>query len=324
MRVLAVINPVAGRGRALRLWPRLRPHFVRAGWSVSEALSQGPGHAIELVAQGRDYDGFLAVGGDGTSHEVANGILRAQGAGPQFLAPVPVGTANDFAAGMGLPLDPEEAVRALLTGRTRRIDVGRVKDRFFLAIAGCGFDAEVARQVNVWPKLFGGKVTYVAGIFHKLATFRPVPAEVTVDGRVWVHPLFMLAAGNLPAYAGGLRMCPDARPTDGLLEVVLVRDVARWEVVRLLPRLLDGTHVRHPKVAVVQAREVSVRAQVSLAVHADGEFLGFTPARFTCHPQALDVLVPVPAAEAYPLPGRAAHPVTGVPGLTVRGSGTRP
>jgi len=318
VRVLAVINPVAGRGRALRLWPRLRPHFVRAGWSVSEALSEAPGHAIELVAQAQDYDGFLAVGGDGTSHEVANGILRAPDAGMRFLAVVPLGTANDFAAGIGLPLHPEEAVRALITGRTRRIDVGRVRDRFFLAIAGCGFDAEVARRVNAWPKLFGGKVTYVAGIFHKLAMFRPVRAEITADGRVWVQPLFMLAAGNLPAYAGGLRMCPDARPTDGLLDVVLVRDVARWEVVLLLPRLLDGSHVRHPKVAVVRAKEVSVRAHVPLAVHADGEFLGLTPVQFTCHPQALDVLVPVPAVEARPLPHRAAEPARLTTGFTVR------
>ncbi|MDR5709349.1 MAG: diacylglycerol kinase family lipid kinase [Armatimonadota bacterium] len=306
MKVLAIINPVAGRGRARKLWPRLRAHFVQAGWSVEEVYSTGRGHAVELAASALDCDGILAVGGDGTCNEVANGLLRASSAPARFLAPLPVGTANDFATCMGVPGEPEAAARALVGGRLRRIDVGWVNGRFFLTIAGCGFDAEVARRVNQWPKLLGGKGMYVAGIFHQLAAFRPVRMEISMDQRVWIQPTFMLAAGNLPCYAGGLRMCPEARPDDGWLEVVLVREVSRVEVVRLLPRLLDGSHVRHPKVEVMRAKEVEVRSIIPVAVHADGEFVGTTPARFTIHPQTLEVLLPVSVAERVPL--RAAQP----------------
>lgn len=262
---------------------------------------------MELAASALDYDGILAVGGDGTCNEVANGLLRTSNhAACRFLAPLPVGTANDFAACMGVPGQPDAAARALVGGRPRRIDVGWVNGRFFLTIAGCGFDAEVARRVNGWPKLLGGKVMYVAGIFHQLATFRPVRMEISTDQRVWIQPTFLLAAGNLPCYAGGLRMCPEARPDDGWLEVVLVREVSRTEVVRLLPRLLDGSHVRHPKVEVVRAREVEVRSAIPVAVHADGEFVGTTPARFTVHTQALWVLLPASTAERVSL--RAAQP----------------
>jgi len=306
VRVLAIINPVAGRGRAGRLWPRLRAYFLQAGWRVEEVYSEGRGHAMELAASALDCDGILAVGGDGTCNEVANGLLRASRSSFRFLAPLPVGTANDFATCMGVPADPEAAARALVSGRPQPIDVGWVNGRFFLTIAGCGFDAEVARQVNAWPKLLGGKVMYVAGIFHQLATFRPVRMEITTDQRVWIQPTFMLAAGNLPCYAGGLRMCPEARPDDGWLEVVLVREVSRTEVVRLLPRLLDGSHVGHPKVEVVRAREVEVRSAVPVAVHADGEFVGITPARFTVHTRTLEVLLPASAAERVPL--RTAQP----------------
>ncbi len=308
VRVLAIINPMAGRGRGVRLWPRLRHYFLQAGWSVEEARSTGRGHAMELAASARDYDGILVVGGDGTCNEVANGLLRTSASPPRFLAPLPVGTANDFATGMGIPADPEAAARALVCGRTRRIDVGWVNGRFFLTIAGCGFDAEVARRVNEWPKLLAGKGMYLAGIFHQLLTFRPVRMEIATDARVWIQPTFMLAAGNLPCYAGGLRMCPDARPDDGWLDLVLVREVSRGEVVRLLPRLLDGSHIGYPKVEVARAREVTVHSAVPVAVHADGEFVGTTPARFTVHAGTLEVLLPVPATERVPLRVRAAQP----------------
>ncbi len=307
MRVLAVINPTAGWGRALKLWPKLRPYFLAAGWALDEVYSLRRGHAAELAASALDYDGILVVGGDGTCNEVANGLLQTSSR-PRFLAPLPVGSANDFALCMGVPRDPQAAAQALAYGRTRRIDVGCVNGRVFLTIAGCGFDAEVARRVNAWPKVLRGKAVYVAGILKELVAFRPVPMEIRADTRVWIQPTFLLAAGNLPCYAGGLRMCPDARSDDGWLDVVVVREVSRVEVVRLLPRLLDGSHIRYPKVEVVRALEVTVQSDRPVALHTDGEFVGTTPARFTVQARALDVLLPVSPVESVPLHTRVSQP----------------
>jgi len=294
VRTVAVVNPVAGRGRAVRAWPRLRDRLVSAGWRVEEVRSEAPGHAVELAAQGArsGADVVLAVGGDGTANEVSNGLARCGALGSVALGVVPLGTANDFAACLGMPLDAGRAVEVLLSGRRRRVDLGRVNNRWFVNVAGVGFDAEVARWVNLRRRWVRGTTMYVAGIFRTLVRYRPTEVDVWLDGVPWSARAFLVAVGNAPAYAGGVRMCPDARPDDGELEVVRIGDIRKLEAFRMLLLLYRGAHLGHPKVARAAAREVVVDASIPLAVHADGEPVGTTPARFRVQPGALEVLAP--------------------------------
>lgn len=294
VKAVAVVNPVAGRGRAARRWPQVRERLVAAGWSVDELWSEAPGHAVELAAEAArsGVDVVLAVGGDGTANEASNGLARSGALGSLSLGLVPLGTANDFAACLGIPLDVEGAVKVLASGRRRRVDLGQVNDRWFVNVAGVGFDAEVARWVNRRSKLVRGTAMYVAGIFRTLLRYQPTEVEVRLDGVPWNARAFLVAVGNSPAYAGGVRMCPDARPDDGELEVVRIGDVRKLEVFRILPLLYAGRHLSHPKVARAAAREVVVEARIPLAVHADGEPAGTTPARFRVQPGALWVLAP--------------------------------
>ncbi|HEV8340320.1 MAG TPA: diacylglycerol kinase family protein [bacterium] len=293
MRALAVINPAAGGGRAGKVWPAVRPRLIAAGWHVTDVTGAGP-QAVQHAEIGarEGYEVILAVGGDGTAHWAANGILRAGVSAPPALGVVPAGTGVDFAAALGLPKNTSGAVDALLRGGRRRIDVGRMNALHFLTIGMVGFGAEVARQINEWPRPLPGPVMYIAGVLKMLVAYNPTEMEVTLDGVPRRERLFMVAVGNSHRAAGGMKLCPGAAPDDGLFEVVLIGDVTKGEVLRLLPKTFSGGHIGHPKVQVVTASAVTIDSTAPLAVQGDGELAGTVPATFTVIPQALEVLAP--------------------------------
>ncbi len=292
--IFAIVNPVAGGGRGYRAWRAIRPALRTAGRSVEEAVAQHERQAWELAEQaardGRDI--VLAVGGDGTIHEVLNGLLRGHPERPPALAVIPGGTANIFVRALGLPRDPDAAARLLLSGSRRRIDVGQVNDRYYATIAGVGFDAEVVYRARRWPRWLGGKVRHVGAALGTLAFYRPVAARVRIDGQEQVVPLYFLAAANTNWYGIGINVAPHARVDDGRLSVVYVTDVGRLEIFRVLLQTFSGRHLGHRKVGHAFAREIHVESDVLLPVHADGEPVGRTPARFRCVPGALEVIVP--------------------------------
>jgi diacylglycerol kinase (ATP) len=289
MRVCAVVNPTSSGGRARRQWQQIRPILAEAGWQIEDTVSERPGHA-EALAAATQAQTVLAVGGDGTAHEVANGILTARRG--TTLAVLPVGTGNDFARAMGLPRDPFAAAAALVRAKARVIDVGEVNGRYFLTVSGAGFDGEVARRVNAWPKVFGGVAMYALGIITTLATYRPVEVTITFDGSETHERLFLLAVGNTAWNAGGMWLVPAARPDDGVLHAVIAGPLTRLETLRVLPKVFTGGHLGHPKVRQIQAREIRITGAIPLAVQADGESVGTLPAAYRVHPNALTVLAP--------------------------------
>ncbi len=289
MRAHAIVNPTAGGRRGVRLWRRVLPILHEAGWDVTESFSDRRGHAEELAAASTAAV-VLAAGGDGTAHEVANGLLRSRRRAAMGV--VPIGTGNDFARGIGLPRDPLAAAAVLVAARPREIDVGEVNGRYFLTIAGTGFDGEVARQVNDWPKWFGGTAMYVLAILKMLATYRPADVEIMVDGAAQRERVFLIAVGNTAWNAGGMWTVPPARPDDGLLHAMIAGPLTRLETLVVLPRVFSGRHLAHRKVRVVAGREIRVTGVAPLAVQADGESVGTIPAIFTLHPRALLVLAP--------------------------------
>jgi len=289
MRVHAIVNPTAGGGRGARIWPRVRPILREAGWDVTESTSERRGHATELANSSR-ADIVLAVGGDGTANEVVNGLLASRRR-PAF-GVIPVGTGSDFAHALGVPRDPIAAAGALVMARPRPVDVGKVNGRYFLTIAGAGFDGEVAQQVNTWPKILSGTAMYVLGILKVLATYRPVDVEITLDGALLRERLFLIAVGNTAWNAGGMWTVPAARPDDGIFDVVIAGPLTRLETLAVLPKVYSGKHIGHPKVRQARAYEVHVSGVTPLAIQADGESIGRLPATFTSHRAALTVYAP--------------------------------
>jgi len=293
-RPFVILNPVAGRGRVLRVWPTIRPLLRADGLDWEEVVAERPMHAWALAqeAAARGHDPIISVGGDGTTHEVVNGILRGRPEHPPALGVVPLGTANDFARAIAMPHDPRAIAEVVLRGTVRRIDLGRVNDRYFVTISGVGFDAEVAALVNRWPRWVRGSSLYLAGILKTLGTFRPVEAHLTIDGSEQTQRILLLAAGNSSWYGGGMYMCPHARIDDGELAIVFAKDLTTLETLMVLPRVFSGTHLSHPKVVHMNARHVQVTSATPIAIHADGESVGQVPATFQIVPSALEVLVP--------------------------------
>lgn len=299
-RIFVIVNPVAGRGRGRRAWTVVGPALRDAGIRYEETFEEEPGQAIPIAedATRAGYDVIVAVGGDGTVHEVVNGIMRAGGKEQPAVAIIPGGTGNDFARALGVPKDPLAAGRLLLSGARRRVDIGQVNERYFVGISGVGFDAEVAAKVNRWPKWVGGTTVYVAAILSMLVTYSLAPTRIVLDGREERLRLFLLAAANTPWYGGGMYMAPHARADDGYLEVITARDLGKLETLGLLPKVFSGAHLGHRKVAHQAVREVRVESDVRLSIHADGETVGQVPAVFRAVPGAIEVIVPDAGREA--------------------------
>lgn len=290
MRILFLVNPAAGKGRAKRLWEQAAPRL--SGLGDFDVLYTGaPGEATRMArdAAERGYDRVAAVGGDGTINEVMNGLAGTDAA----LAVLPGGTGNDYAHCTGLPVDMYEAGRVALLGDSRLVDVGHLSTgKYFLSVIGAGFDAEVAANVNKVPKYFGGTIPYMAGILKTLWQYAPREMEIEIDGRLLSQKTFLVAVGLAASFGGGMRITPDAVVDDGLFDVCIAGDVGKAEVLRLVPLIYKGTHVTHPKVRMTRCRDIAIRSNTPTAIQAEGELIGNLPIEITLLPRYLRLACP--------------------------------
>jgi len=281
-RFYAIVNPTAGRGAARRAWAVVRPILAESGAEVEMAESTRHGHAAELAeaAARAGWPAVVALGGDGTVHEVANGVLRASDGRAESAAAlgvVPVGSGNDFALLATLSRDPAEAARRLLGGE-RRVDVGRVRvggagERWFTNGVGVGLDARVAVEANR-NRRFRGIAIYLWALARVLRTFDPPLVRVEMDdGEVMERPLTLVTVGNGGRHGGGFWICPDAVIDDGLLDVCVCDGLSTLQILRFLPKTIRGTHVGASCVHMRRVRRVRVTSAAPLAVHADGEIV---------------------------------------------------
>ena len=286
-----IVNPVAGRGRATSAEPVIVEVLRDRGVTdASVVRTEAPGHATALAeeASREGWTPVVGVGGDGTLQEIANGLVRS--GGDSVLGAVPAGAGNDFGRSMGLPSDTRQAVEEALGGPVRTIDLSHCGERYFLNAGGVGFDAEVARAVTHAPRaLRFGSVPYVVYVLRELVRHRKHDLTVEVDGEVIERRSLFVAVANGPFYGGGMMICPEARRDDGMLDVRVVGEMPRREVLRLLPKVFSGGHVGHPLVDYRRAAVVRVGGD-STWVHLDGEPQGTVPVEFRAEPGALRVV----------------------------------
>jgi len=272
----AIVNPTAGRGAAARVWPVVREVLAERGARVQLAPTRGRGHATELAQEAATagWPVVVAVGGDGTVHEVVNGLMRASAAGEApALGIVPVGSGNDFALLAGIPRDPAEAARRIASGTERRVDVGRVGERWFTNGVGVGLDARVAVEANR-SRRFKGIGIYLWALAKVLRGFTPPVMRVEIDGtEVLERPMTLVTVGNGGRHGGGFWICPSARLDDGLLDVCVCDGLSKPRILRLLPKVMRGTHAGESCVHMRTARRVRIASESPVAVHADGEIL---------------------------------------------------
>jgi diacylglycerol kinase (ATP) len=266
-------------------------------------LSERPGQLTELTRRAIENGATLlvVVGGDGTVHEVVNGVLAGATNGEVELAVLPRGTGKDFVRSLRIPSGVEAAIEVARDGRARNLDVGRASYRawdgsdaqaYFANFGGAGISGAIARRANRSSKALGGRVSFFAATIAVFASWKSAHVTVEIDGARRSGDMFEVLVMNGDYAAGGMWVTPEAEPDDGKLDVLLIGDITKADFVRTFPKIYRGKHLSHPKIDVLHGRAVEVDAEPAVPIVLDGEQPGTTPARFEVVPGALRVRVP--------------------------------
>ena len=326
---ILIANPISGKGHAKNVAERAYIALTESGAQGHLTFTSASGDA-KRFAQEAVSDGVrsvIACGGDGTLHEVVNGIATVPDV---TLGVLPCGRGNDFAAAIGVPLKPEAAIATLLSGTPIRVDLGccyqnshqltgnsrqlkggaiepapsltdnrqPTTDNYFATIATCGYDTEVSRRAAKGTPLFAGTASYAYAAVETL--FYYDPPFVRLEGDFGVHegPLLLAATGITSRYGGGFQIVPNARIDDGLFDVCIIRPVSSLTVLRLLVTLFWGGHVSHPAVSMHQTRTLTIETDPPMLLYADGEPMCETPVTIEIIKEGLTVMAPSPFSKS--------------------------
>lgn len=301
--LLFIVNPAAKNGASLKKWRRLHkrighiPHEVK----FTEHALHAKRLAQEAAEKATGRIVIVAVGGDGTMHEVMNG---AAGFPDAVCAFIPVGSGNDFARGYRLPARPGSCMRkilAMLSEEEQRYDAGYYYSRrelgYFINSLGAGFDAAVSKRANSAPikkylnKWSLGKLVYPISLVGELFRYTPSTLAITIDGVLHIYErVWFAVVSNQPFYGGGMKISPHANPADGRLNVLVVHGLTRIKLLFMFASVFWGGHTRFKEVAVHDGRRIRINTDRPVPIHADGESAGSTPVQIEVKPLAWSML----------------------------------
>lgn len=298
-----IANPAAGGGSVGRRWPRIEQLLQEMGFSYSVYFTERRGHAVRLaediILKGGRY--LLGIGGDGTNHEIANGILGQPfvPSAEVYYALLPVGTGNDWARQYKIPFDPAKRLERLKSPTTTFQDAGLVhyfsdgkaEKRYFVNVAGMAYDGFIGKKLMERPAQ--NRLHYLLMVAQYLMEYRLTGAQITFDGQLVEDDFYTINIGLCRFSGGGMQLVPHAIPDDGLFALTYARRLQKMEVLLQTSRFYNGTLLQHPKIGSAQARSISVlqTGKSPTLLEADGEFLGETPAEFTLLEKALRVVL---------------------------------
>jgi diacylglycerol kinase (ATP) len=296
-----LVNPASANGSTGRRWPELARRAAAAGLRGDALLSERRGHLGELAREAalRGATRLVVVGGDGSVNEVANGLTGI--AEPPELAIIPRGTGWDFVRTFDIPRRVEDAAAVALDGDVRTVDTGRVTYRtwdgaeasaVFVNVASAGMSGAIAQRANETTKALGGKASYLLATFAVFARWSATDLRITVGDEERSGRMFDVIVANGRFFGGGMQMCPNAIPDDGLFDVVTIGDVTKGDLIRTMPKIYRGTHLPHPKAELLRGQTVTVTGEEPVPVEIDGEQPGTTPVRFEVLPRTLRLRVP--------------------------------
>ena len=302
-----MVNPASGAGKAGREWSAVESWLPSSGLPYEVAKTTRPNEATEIaqrnVMQSRPV--VVAVGGDGTLNEVVNGFFRNGAPIPTTskLAMVPLGTGGDFRRTLRIPTDARQAIDVLRSGTVRRLDAGCVTYqtadggtavRHFINIADAGLGGEVVEIVGNGTKRFGSATYTIAGL-RALLGFKNKPMTVNIDGVTEQLPkVQQVVVANCQFFGGGMQMAPSASPTDGVFDVVIVKNAGKIETMRGMNDIRSGKHLdqANPKIELMYGKRISVSSSEKVRIDLDGEAVGFLPALFEIQPGAIEFITP--------------------------------
>jgi len=298
-----IFNPVSGRNKFGKLWNGIHALLKQHSIEHEYVETERHGHAIELAIDAirTGYRKILAIGGDGTLNEVANGILSQTIVDSKeiTLGIIPAGTGNDWVRSLGVPKDIKKAVRLLLEGDTVMQDVGKIwyhegmikKERYFVNIAGLGYDAFIANTYLKGGKVAGG-LSYILYTLRGLWSYESVPMRFEVPDRSYTQDTFLIAVCLGKYFGNGMQIAPNAVLDDGQFDLISVRGAGKWTIIKDLYRLYNGTILKHPLVSAEQQSAITIQApKEQLAfLQVDGEGLGHTPVEIQLQAGRLKVI----------------------------------
>ncbi|MDQ1297164.1 MAG: DAGKc protein [Bacteroidota bacterium] len=298
-----IVNPNAGNGKGKKDWDRISGLLARENIRIVSKFTGKKGQAIEFAGEaiGSGFRKIISVGGDGTLNEVVNGVFNQSfcSADKITVGMIPVGTGNDWGRMFGIPLVYEGAVNVIKESKTLLHDIGVISyytgteqhKRYFINIAGLGFEAMVVKKTNKQKdKGRSNNAIYLFNLLSSLISYRNTNTELIIDGIKSSAKIFSVNVGNGRYCGGGMRQTPDALPDDGLLDITVIKEMGRIEIIKALKILYDGTILSHPKVDGYRATNLSVTSESLLYAEADGESLGHTPVEFSIIPAAINVI----------------------------------
>ncbi|MEM7033208.1 MAG: diacylglycerol kinase family protein [Chloroflexota bacterium] len=289
-----ILNPYAGRWKAKTHLERIEAIFHEANIEVDIVKTERSGQASELAREAAEagIETVVAVGGDGTISEVMNGLVEAAGEGQAgTLGIIPVGTGNDLAAMLDLPINVEKACQKIIAGNTRIIDLGNVNGHFFDNNSAVGLEPVVTQEAAKITWLRGAMV-YLAGALRGIAKRPGWMADLEWDDGAYQGPIALISVGNSPRTGGAFWMTPNAKLDDGLLDVVFTPILSRLQLLALLPLTFSGKHINHKAVTHLQVTELRIKMDPT-PIQADGELIAdaATEITYTVVPQKLRVIV---------------------------------
>ena len=285
MRYEFILNPVAGNGYSVQAMKKIEGilNALSAEYRIHETAFPGQATDIARSLQGNsEISAVIAVGGDGTVTEVAAGLAG----GSTAMGIIPAGTGNDFVKSVRIPKDPETAMRFMLDRSARPVDTGTLNDEFFLNVCGTGFDVTVLECADDKKKKHRGLTPYFLGLLQAIRIFEPVDLQISHDGQSADGEYLICSVANGRFIGGGIPICPDANPSDGKLNLVMIRKVPRWKIPFYLPGLMLSRDLTFRITSHLLTESVTIRGK-GLRFNIDGEIRRIDEAHFQIHPGSL-------------------------------------
>ena len=291
MKILVIVNPMAGGGRTLRLLPKIRHWLSESPHEFSFNTTRSPdemrSEIMKAPAQG--INALLLIGGDGTVHQALPAIAETN----IPFGFLPCGRGNDFARNIGLLSKLQKSCSLPSNPSFHQVDLPRINNIPFVAVAYVGFDAEVNELANEGKGYFGGTLGYIVCVTKALKSFKPFEVEITIDGDTWRERVMMVTVANAPFYGGGMKIAPDANMNDGVLDICIVKEISKLELLWEFPKVFKGTHIYHPRIMIKSGRRIRLTSDEHREIFADGEYAGNLPAECTIGNQMIQIMSPM-------------------------------
>ncbi len=291
MKTLIFLNPTSAGGKAIASRNEITSELDRLGVDHDIHMTKSLEDLVATTKKGldSDYSNFIAVGGDGTLHHMVNALAGSS----KNLGIIPMGSGNDIAINLGIPSDIKKCCRIIKQHNIGKLDLGLINDKhYYLCIAGSGFDSEVNDLANNTRYPIKGPSKYTYSVYKTLLTFQSKEFTVTCNGDERKIYGMMIACANLPSYGGGMKITPDASPSDGLFDICIIKRMSKIHFIKVFPKVFEGKHTDDPNVEIFRTKEMKLESDYDFSVFADGEYICKLPAVFKVAPGKLNFLLP--------------------------------